>query len=123
VILVDTSVWVDHLNRADPALADLLNAGRVLVHPFIIGEIALGILRQRAVVLAALGDLPHAIDATHDEVLHFIERNALFGLGIGYIDAHLLAATTLTPDAQLWTRDQRLAKAAAKIGVASHGLL
>lgn len=117
MILVDSSVWVDHLRNGDPILAGLLNAGRVLAHPFVIGELALGSLRQRALILGALRGLPQAIVAQDTEVADFIERNALFGLGIGYVDAHLLASAKLTPDASLRTRDRRLREAATRLGV------
>lgn len=118
MILVDTSVWVDHLRAGDKALAALLDAVMVLTHPFVIGELALGNLRQREIVLSALSDLPHATIATDAEVLHFIERHALFGRGVGYVDAHLLAATRLTAGAELWTNDRRLRGVAAELGLA-----
>jgi predicted nucleic acid-binding protein len=119
VILVDTSVWVDHLRAGDEILARLLDAGRVLGHPFVTGEIALGALRQRDLVLGALRELPQAILASDEEVLHFIDRHALFGHGIGYVDAHLLAAVRLTAGASLWTRDRRLQRVAAQLGWAA----
>jgi predicted nucleic acid-binding protein len=118
VILIDTSVWVDHLRTGNKALAALLDTGMVLAHPFVIGELALGSLRQRQSVLNALADLPHASVATDAEVLHFIERQALFGLGIGYIDAHLLAAVQLTESAELWTNDKKLHGVAVKLRLA-----
>jgi predicted nucleic acid-binding protein len=118
VILADTSVWVDHLRASDKALVALLDAGMVLAHPFVIGELALGNLRQREIVLKALADLPHASIATDAEVVHFIERHALFGRGIGYIDAHLLAAVQLTAGTELWTNDKRLRGVAAQLGLA-----
>jgi predicted nucleic acid-binding protein len=118
VIVADTSVWVDHLRAGDKALAALLNAGMVLAHPFVIGELALGNLRQREIVLKALADLPHAGVATDAEVLHFIERHALSERGIGYIDAHLLAAVKLTAGAELWTNDKRLHGVAVQLGLA-----
>jgi predicted nucleic acid-binding protein len=108
VILVDTSVWVDHLREGDKALASLLEAGTVLIHPFVIGELALGNLRQREIVLNALADLPQVSVATHAEVLHFVDQHLLFRRGVGYVDAHLLAAAQLTPGAALWTNDKRL---------------
>ena len=117
MILADTSVWVDHLRASDNVLAALLDTGMVLAHPFVIGELALGNLRQREIVLNALADLPHARVATDAEVLHFIERHALFGRGIGYIDAHLLAGVHLTAGAELWTNDKRLHGVAAQLGV------
>lgn len=118
MILVDTSVWVGHLRAVDRALAELLDSGMVLAHPFVIGELALGNLRQREIVLTALSDLPSASIATDAEVLHFIGHHALFGRGIGYIDAHLLAAVRLTADAALWTTDKRLHGIADQLGLA-----
>lgn len=118
MILADTSVWVDHLRAGDKVLAALLDAGMVLAHPFVIGELALGNLRQRKIVLNALADLPHASVAMDPEVLHFIERHALSGRGIGYIDAHLLAAVKLTPGAELWTNDKGLQGVAIRLGLA-----
>jgi predicted nucleic acid-binding protein len=115
VILVDTTIWVDHLRRGDKALAELLDTGTVLAHPFVTGELALGNLRQRDLVLNTLRDLPQASVATEQEVLRFINRHALFGLGIGYVDAHLLAAVQLTAGAALWTRDRRLHRAADQL--------
>jgi predicted nucleic acid-binding protein len=119
VILVDTSVWVDHLRKGDESLTRLLDAGRVLSHPFVVGEIALGTLRQRSLVLTAMQDLPQALRATDSEVLHFIDEHVLFGAGIGYVDAHLLAATRLTTGAALWTRDKPLLSAANRLGLAA----
>jgi predicted nucleic acid-binding protein len=119
MILVDTSVWVDHLQRGDTALADLLNASRVLAHPCVTGELALGSLSQRDMILSALKDLPQACVATDDEVLRFIGHHMLFGIGIGYVDAHLLASVRLTPGAALWTRDKRLLAASIKLGIAT----
>jgi predicted nucleic acid-binding protein len=118
VILVDTSVWVDHLRARNDALTALLNAGRVLAHSFVIGEIALGNLRQREIILAALSAQPLAASATDAEVLHFIDRYALHGRGIGYVDVHLLAATQLTAGTMLWTKDKRLHATAAQLGLA-----
>ena len=118
MVLVDTSVWVAHLRAGDADLADLLNAGQVLSHPFVIGELAMGNLRDRAGLLADLGRLPAAEVATDAEVRALIEREALHGLGIGYVDAHLLASACLTRDARLWTQDRRLADIATRMGVA-----
>lgn len=108
MILVDTSIWIDHLRAGDSALARLLETGRVLTHPFVIGELALGHLHQRQPILDALHDLPQATVATDVEVLAFIDRQQLTGLGIGYVDVHLLASVQLTPGSRLWTRDKRL---------------
>lgn len=120
MILVDTSVWVDHLRTGDAELAARLEAGEVLAHPFVIGELALGNLRDRRQVLGALADLPQAAVAADAEVLALIERRPLHGLGIGYVDACLLASALLTPDAQIWTRDARLRDAATRLGLAVH---
>lgn len=119
MILVDTSVWVDHLRTGDRVLGQLLDSGGVLGHRFVTGELALGNLRERDLVLSALRELPQATVASDDEVLHFIDRQALFGLGIGYVDAHLLAAVLLTLGAKLWTRDKRLQAAATQLGLAT----
>jgi predicted nucleic acid-binding protein len=124
LILVDTSVWIDHLRTNNPVLARLLDSGRVLTHPLVIGELALGAMRQREPILAALSDLPRAIVATDAEVLSFIDRQALFGRGVGYVDVHLLAAVRLTAGAELWTKDNRLRRVAEELGVSmnSHRL-
>jgi predicted nucleic acid-binding protein len=119
VILVDTSIWVDHLRADNMDLAAMLGAGMVLAHPFVIGELALGNLRQRKAILTALSDLPHADIATDAEVLTFVDRHALFGRGIGYIDTHLLAAVRLTAGAKLWTNDRRLHGVADELGLAT----
>jgi predicted nucleic acid-binding protein len=118
LILVDTSVWVDHLRRGDAGLIDLLERSAVLMHPFVVGEIACGSLRDRAPLLELLQDLPAAALASPDEVLTFIDRHALHGKGIGYIDAHLLASVALTPSSRLWTRDNRLKCLAESLGCA-----
>jgi len=118
MILVDTSIWVDHLRKGDPAMRRLLTDGLVLSHPFVIGELAMGNLEPRKSIFKMLHRLPSAVAAGHLEVLSFITQNALFGIGIGYIDAHLLAATRLTLGATLWTRDQRLAKVAVSMNLA-----
>ncbi len=118
MILVDTSVWVDHLRRGDPGLVDLLERSAVVMHPFVAGEIACGSLRDRKALLELLQDLPAAVVATDDEVMQFIERQALYGKGIGYVDVHLLASVALTGSTRLWTRDQKLRQAAATLGCA-----
>lgn len=117
MILVDTSVWIDHLHAADRALAAHLLDGRVACHPFVIGELAVGSLRRRAEILGLLGALPAAPIVSHGEVLTFIEARGLMGLGLGWIDVHLLASARLT-GYTLWTKDRRLARAASRLGVA-----
>jgi predicted nucleic acid-binding protein len=119
VILVDTSVWIRHFRDRDPTLTELLGRGAALTHAFVIGELALGNLRQRELVLRMLLRLPAASVATNAEVLRFIDHNALFGRGIGYVDVHLLAATRLTAGSQLWTLDKRLNEAAVQLGMAA----
>lgn len=118
MILIDTSVWVDHLRVGDKMLARMLESKEVLVHPYVTGELALGNLPNRTLVLTALLRLPQAPVANHPEVLRFIELNSLFGLGIGYVDAHLLASVRLTPGATLLTRDKRLLAAAERLSLA-----
>ena len=118
MILVDTSVWIDHLHSHDPALMKLLDDGRVLCHPLVIGEVAMGALRSRDKKLSELRELPTTVIADHDEVLRLVAQRSLHGIGIGYIDAHLLAAAQLTPDARLWTRDTRLHKVALTLNLA-----
>ncbi|MBZ0134159.1 MAG: type II toxin-antitoxin system VapC family toxin [Rhodocyclaceae bacterium] len=115
MILVDTSIWGDHLRSGDAHLAGLLERDAVASHEFVIGEIACGNLRKRKEVLGALSMLPRCEAASHDEVLFFIERHKLMGCGIGYIDACLLASAALS-SARLWTRDKRLADIAEKLG-------
>jgi predicted nucleic acid-binding protein len=117
VILVDTSVWINHFRVGDPNLAALLQDGYVLAHPSVIGELALGQLSQRTEILGLLHNLPHANVASDAEVLNLIESRHLCGLGIGYVDTQLLAATMLTAGAGLWTRDKRLAAVAAEFGL------
>jgi predicted nucleic acid-binding protein len=120
MILVDTSVWIDHLRQGNAELSAFLNAGRVLAHPFVTSELALGHLQQRDMVLDALHGLPQASVATDEEVLRFITLQTLFGTGIGYVDAHLLAAVRLSPGALLWTRDKRLHTAATNLGLSAN---
>jgi len=114
VTLVDSCVWVDHFRSRNDVLVGLLDNGLILGHPFVIGELALGNLRDRDNILASLRNLPPAIVAGDDEVLDFINRRRLNGTGIGYPDAHLLVSTLLSPHAIFWTRDKRLARVAAQ---------
>lgn len=119
MILVDTSVWIDHFRRADPMLVKLLTHNRVLAHPFVIGEIALGGLANRTEVLRYLSNLPSALMATHPETMRFIENHRLANCGVGYVDATLLASAALTSRAALWSRDKGLSAAAARCGLAA----
>lgn len=118
MILVDTSVWIDHLRQGDPALAEALESGQVLVHPFVVGELACGNLANRVEVLALLQALPGALLASDEEALAFIETRRLMGRGIGYVDVHLLASAALEGGASLWTRDKRLEAVAMELSLA-----
>ncbi len=119
MLLVDTSVWIDHLRTGDHRLARLLGGNGVLSHPLVVGELAMGNLQSRETVLSSLQDLPQAAVAQEEEVLQFVAARRLFGRGLSYVDAHLLAAVQLTPSASLWTRDKRLAKAATELSLAT----
>jgi len=119
VILVDTSIWIDHLRSGDAHLITLLGDGNVLGHPWVVGELALGQLSHRDEVLNLLRNLPQASVATEDEVMTLIDHDQLFGVGIGYVDAHLLASARLS-GARLWTRDKRLRATAARLDL-DHG--
>ena len=118
MILVDTSVWVDHLRRANLELVDLLERGQVLVHPFVVGEIACGSLSDREAALELLRQLPAAAVADPDEALGFIELRGFHGKGIGYVDLHLLASAALTAGSTLWIRDKRLRETADALNCA-----
>jgi len=118
LIVVDTAVWIDHLRDGDPHLAGLLDRSLVLGHPWVTGELAMGSIRNRLEILRLLDDLPQATVASAAEVREFVERHELYGAGIGYVDAQLLAATMLSTDAALWTRDRRLHAPAQRLGVA-----
>jgi predicted nucleic acid-binding protein len=117
VILVDTSVWVDHLRTADARLAELLRDGQVLCHPFIVGELACGNLRRRAEILSLLADLPQLPAIPSEDVMRFIDVHRLMGRGLGWIDVHLLATAFVSRE-RIWSRDRRLADAANRLGVA-----
>lgn len=118
MILVDTSVWVDHLRRGNPRLEGLLLAGTVSCHPFVIGELACGNLRRREEVLTLLGELPVSQAATHGEALALLDAHQLMGRGLGYVDLHLLAAALINR-LPLWTLDKRLAGVADRLGIAA----
>ena len=119
MILADTSVWIAHFRAPDAGLMARLEAEDLLGHPFVIGEMAMGNLGQRSATLQFLDDLPKAVVASHDEVMSLVERHRLIGLGIGYIDAHLLASALLTNGTTLWTRDRRLHAIAERLGLAT----
>jgi len=111
MVLVDTSVWISHLRDGNAELANLLNDGRVVCHPLIVGELACGNLKDRADILAFLQLLPMSIEAEHEEVLSLIENNRLMGKGMGYVDVHLMTSAVLT-GVSVWTLDKQLAQAA-----------
>ncbi len=117
MVLVDTSVWIDFLQRDNRSMQKLLEASGVLVHPLVIGELACGNLANRTQILIDLQRLPQAPVATDDEALRFIEGRQLMGKGIGYIEVHLLASVQLAGGASLWTQDRRLAELAGQLGV------
>ena len=117
MIIVDTSIWIDHLHKGDQVMHRLLADDAVMLHPFVLGEIALGSLRNRKKVLAELETIPVAPMVAIDDVLELIEQQGLSGSGIGLIDAHLVASTLLDADDLLWTKDRRLAAVAEKLGI------
>lgn len=117
MILVDTSVWIDHFRSGNPDLVRMLENNAVVAHPWVTGELALGDLSDRDQVIRLFRALPQAVLAADDEVLQLIEREPLHGSGIGYVDAQLLASTKLTADTRLWTRDTRLATVTERMGV------
>ena len=115
MILVDTSVWIDHFRKGSSLLAEFLSEASVLIHPFVIGELACGNLKNRTRILGDLQALRSAVSAAHEEVLRLIEDRKLWGLGIGWTDGHLLASALLS-NCRLWTLDERLDRAAAAAG-------
>ena len=119
MILVDTSVWIDHLRQHDATLANLLDTGQVVAHPCVIGELALGNLKHRDRVLDALQGLPQASAVSDRELLYFVTHHKLAGLGIGYVDAHLLASARLG-HLTVWTRDKRFHDVASRLDLAAH---
>lgn len=118
MVLVDTSIWVDFLRSGDEGLSGLLTHNQVCMHPMVMGELACGNLKNRTELLQLWANLPQAQPATHSEVLYFLEPQQLMGKGIGYVDLHLLAATQLSANTQLWTRDKRLGLLADSLGCA-----
>jgi predicted nucleic acid-binding protein len=119
MVLADTSIWIDHFRRGDVRLAQFLDRGDVVMHPFVIGELALGHVPKFAEMIDDLQAIPKAIVANTDEVLRFISHRRLSGSGIGYVDAHLLAAAALAPETLVWTRDKRLHAVAHSLSLAA----
>lgn len=118
MILADTSVWIDYLDRGRSSFAHVLDSVNVVMHPYVVGEILLGNLRNRAETILLLTHLPEAVVARHNEVMYFIEEHRIFGRGVGYVDAHLLVSSRLT-GATLFTRDKRLHMLAVQLGMAT----
>ena len=116
MVLVDTSVWISHLRDGNKDLESLLNEEKVICHPMIIGELACGNIKNRTEILSLLQTLPPAKEATHEEVLEFIDKTKLYGKGIGYIDLHLLASALIS-DIALWTLDRKLDNEATKLRI------
>jgi predicted nucleic acid-binding protein len=117
LILADTSVWIDHLRSGNAEMRKHLEQGNIALHPFIIAELALGSLRKRSKTLALLDLLPQVKVAQHSDVRLMIEARRLYSLGIGLIDAHLIASVFINPPTLLWTKDKRLRKAAEAVGI------
>lgn len=118
-LIVDTPVWIDHLRAPDLRLARAMRDRSVRMHRFVLAEIALGSLKDRTATIAGLAGLRLAQEARHEEVMALVERERLYRTGIGWVDAHLLASTLLTPGTSLWTRDKRLQTAAERLGIAA----
>ncbi|MCX5814058.1 MAG: type II toxin-antitoxin system VapC family toxin [Proteobacteria bacterium] len=116
MVLVDTSVWVSHLRAGNKELIALLNNGDVMCHPFIVGELACGNIKNRTSILSLLQLLPMAVQVENEEALHFIETNSLMGKGLGYADIHLSASAVLS-GVPIWTLDKSLAKISEKLNI------
>lgn len=121
MILIDTSVWINHIRSEIDHVEYLLNERLALMHPMVIGELACGNLRDRGTMLAKFRQAPAPPELSHDEVFQFIEDNHIMGLGIGFVDAHLLASAAKAEDCQLWTHDRRLRNVAARLNLAYDG--
>ena len=118
MILVDTSIWVDHLRDPEAELKTLLNANDVLIHPMVIGELACGNMRNRKQALEQWHSLPTINEASHEQVISLIETRNLMGCGLGFVDVHLLCSVLNYPGSQLWTRDKKLNGIANKFNIA-----
>ena len=116
MILVDSSVWIDHFRSTSSELVLMLSQGAVLQHPFVTAEIALGSIKDRDAVIPLLTMLPQAVTLDDNMLLEFITQHKIFGSGLGVVDAHLLGATITASQCQLWTRDKRLAAKALELG-------
>jgi len=116
MILVDTSIWIDHLNKSNDALIPFLNSGRVCIHSFVIGELSCGNISNRSEILTLLKALPRTEPALENEVFILIEKKKLYGLGLGFVDVHLLASAFIH-NVKLWTQDKSLRKVAKKLNI------
>ena len=123
MILVDTSVWIDHLRFGESLLSEQLQHAQVVIHPMVLGELACGNLQNREQLLKLWSALPESVVASHNEVMRIIEQHKLMGRGIGYVDIHLLASAMLTENSGLWTRDKRLARVAKELGISWEEIL
>jgi predicted nucleic acid-binding protein len=117
LILADTSVWIEHFRSGNKELQKQLSQGQIVIHPFVIAELALGSLKERSRTLALLDLLPHVRVAQLNEIRSLIEARRLYGFGIGLIDAHLIACVLINPPTLLWTRDKQLRKVAEGLGI------
>lgn len=117
MILVDTSVWIDHLHKAEPALVDFLARDEVACHPLVIAELALGSIKDRERLLESLVELRACPFLTQAELLSLVDARRLWGRGLSAVDCHLLGSLLLVPGTQLWTRDKRLRGVADEVGV------
>jgi predicted nucleic acid-binding protein len=118
MILPDTAIWTDHIHGKDKQLEFLLRGDRVLVHPFVIGEIALASMKRHDAIIEAMTILRAAPVATDEDVRFMIKQHTIMGTGLGYVDAHILASARLVPGSSIWTRDKRLKAVAQRMGVA-----
>lgn len=117
MILVDTSVWIDHLHSAEGRLVAELEAGQVATHALVVTELAVGNISGRAYFLEQLRGLPMLATSRHEEVLELVDRHVLHGVGLGAVDAHLLTALALAPGVRLWTHDKRLKESAVRLSL------
>ena len=118
MILVDTSLWIDYFSARQPIVHELLGDRQAAIHDLVIGELAVGDLRERATTLYALSRIKQSYRVSDREALDLVEAEALWGTGLGFIDVHLLASALVTPDCLLWSRDRKLAETAERLGVA-----
>lgn len=117
MVLVDTSVWINHLRYNDEVLCDLLEQGHACVHSLVIGELACENLQNRSQLISLLKNLPHVSEASHEEALFCLDQHRLMGRGISFVDVHLIASALLTPNTTLWTRDRRLSAVAQSLHI------